>query len=49
MKVKYCTNLNCRQDNPQPIDNFYKDKYAKSGYTSRCKKCKKEYETSDKG
>lgn len=38
-KVKHCANKECKQNNPQPVSEFYPDKYKKNGYRSRCRAC----------
>lgn len=42
MEMKYCSNPNCKQKNPQPIENFHKDTRKKDGLRSRCKACELE-------
>lgn len=42
MKVKHCSNPNCKQNNPQPLNNFHKDSHKKDGLRSRCKACELE-------
>jgi hypothetical protein len=37
--MKNCSNVNCKQVNPQPADRFYKTTRNRSGLTSRCIKC----------
>lgn len=37
--LKYCSNNNCKEINPQPLSNFHKDKNTKDGYKCRCKSC----------
>ena len=37
--VKYCSNKNCSQVNPQPIENFHKNKSSKDGLQDYCKIC----------
>lgn len=40
--MKTCNNKVCTQVNPQPLDNFFKDKNNKTdGHYSICKDCKK--------
>lgn len=39
MKTKFCKNPNCKNINPQPIENFHRDKNTKDGYKTRCKTC----------
>lgn len=39
MTVKTCSKINCGQINPQPIENFYKNKPSKDGRLGMCKKC----------
>lgn len=39
--MKSCSNKNCKQNNPQSLDNFYKSKKNKSGVVSECKECQK--------
>lgn len=43
MNMKFCSNKNCKKENPQTLDNFYKDSRTKDGYKSRCKHCTNEY------
>lgn len=41
--MKNCNNKICKQINPQPLDNFFKDKNNKTdGHYSICKTCKTE-------
>lgn len=40
--MKTCSNTACKQINPQPFDNFFKDKQFKDGHAARCKVCKTE-------
>lgn len=40
--MKYCSNPNCKQKNPQPVENFHKDTRKKDGLRSRCKACELE-------
>lgn len=42
MLTKNCSNPNCKQQNPQPLENFHKDSHRKDGLRSRCKACQKE-------
>lgn len=37
--TKPCTNPDCKQVNPQPLTEFYKNNAIKSGLCSRCKSC----------
>ena len=37
--TKQCTNIKCKQVNPQPITEFHKNNAIKSGLNSRCKSC----------
>ena len=39
MKTKCCTNPDCTEVNPQPVENFYKKKIAKDGLQYHCKTC----------
>lgn len=39
MQTKNCSNPNCKQNNPQSINNFHRDARKKDGYRSRCKAC----------
>lgn len=39
--MKTCNKIDCKQINPQPLENFYKDKNNKTdGHYSICKQCK---------
>lgn len=38
--MKTCKNSNCPEHNPQPLNNFFNDKGAKSGKMAICKTCK---------
>jgi len=38
--MKFCTNKNCKQNNPQPLINFYSHK--RDGHQTHCKKCQNE-------
>jgi len=53
MKTKTCTHPDCQQNNPQPIENFSKNKTKKGGLQSWCKSCFsryiKNYVKTDKG
>lgn len=41
MTTKSCNNVNCNQTNPQPIEQFFRDKNNKTdGRYSLCKTCK---------
>jgi hypothetical protein len=40
--MKKCTNIQCKENNPQPFINFSIDKNSKDGYCYKCKKCVKE-------
>lgn len=37
--TKFCSNKDCKQQNPQPLTNFHVDKRKKDGFRSRCKAC----------
>ena len=39
--MKYCSNPNCEQQNPQSLTNFYKKCEAGDGLSSNCKSCGK--------
>jgi hypothetical protein len=41
--VKSCRNKDCTQLNPQPIENFGKDKSKKDGHCTRCMACDRAY------
>ena len=38
--MKTCKNPECKEQNPQPLDNFYNEKGMKDGKRSICKACK---------
>lgn len=38
--MKNCKNKDCAQVNPQPLENFFKDKGLKDGHSNTCKICK---------
>lgn len=38
--MKNCSNPVCAEQNPQPLNNFPKDKRVKDGFGARCKKCR---------
>lgn len=38
--MKICKDSKCKQLNPQPFENFFKDKALKDGHANRCKICK---------
>lgn len=42
METKKCSNPNCKQENPQPLSNFHRDRRKKDGLRSRCKACELE-------
>lgn len=46
--MKYCSNINCKQTNPQPLSGFSRDPNRKDGHNFKCKRCHKEYRTSNK-
>lgn len=39
MNQKSCSNPECKQQNPQPLENFHRDAKKKDGLRSRCKSC----------
>lgn len=39
--MKNCSNPTCSQINPQPFENFHKNKTGKNGLKSHCKSCRK--------
>ncbi len=39
--MKICTNIHCKEENPQPYSNFFIDNNAKDGYCYKCKSCMK--------
>jgi 5-methylcytosine-specific restriction endonuclease McrA len=41
--MKTCSNIKCKQINPQPLNAFSKEKGRKDGLQPRCKGCHKEY------
>jgi 5-methylcytosine-specific restriction endonuclease McrA len=43
MPTKQCTNSECKQNNPQPLTSFSKDKSRKDGLQIRCKACNLTY------
>lgn len=48
MTEKICSHKDCKQTNPQPLDNFYKRNDTKCGLMSRCKSCLKEIDSKRK-
>ena len=42
-RTKKCSNPECAQENPQPLEKFSKEKKAADGRASSCKECKKAY------
>jgi copper chaperone CopZ len=38
--MKSCSNKNCKQVNPQPLDNFTKHSHTKDGLQVHCKHCR---------
>lgn len=38
--MKNCNRKNCKQENPQPLDSFYKQKGMGDGHRAECKSCK---------
>ena len=43
METKICSNPNCKHNGqPQPLNNFHKNKSKKDGYNSHCKTCMRE-------
>ncbi len=40
MATKNCCKKTCQQENPQPVENFHKNKKAKDGLSYECKSCK---------
>lgn len=52
MLMKTCSNPDCPNQNPQPIENFHIDSKKKDGHRSRCKvcelECAKEYRDAHK-
>jgi hypothetical protein len=43
MKTKTCYNPECTEENPQPLENFHKQKTGKFGRRSRCRVCHNRY------
>lgn len=41
--MKNCTNKECKENNPQPLENFPKNKNSKDGAGTWCKKCMNAY------
>jgi len=41
--MKNCSNKNCNQINPQPLDNFYSHKGMNDGRASQCGDCCREH------
>lgn len=39
--MKTCSSKNCKQINPQPLDNFATDTWRKDGKQRECKSCRK--------
>lgn len=39
--MKSCSNINCKQVNPQPLSNFNKNKKGKNGLYCHCKFCQR--------
>lgn len=48
-KYKSCSNKNCDEQNPQPVENFYKRSDTACGLYSRCKSCCKYFDQKRKG
>lgn len=44
MSKKNCSKKTCTMENPQPLENFHKNKRTKDGLSFMCKACKKTYE-----
>lgn len=40
MKTKKCCRKTCINQNPQPIENFHKNKHRKDGLSAACKDCR---------
>lgn len=45
--LKNCSNKKCKHNNPQPIENFNKNRNMKDGLANWCKSCKSEYQRED--
>src|ERR1700678_1107128 len=39
MELRFCNKKDCKQVNPQPIEDFYKGSSYKGGRRPSCKKC----------
>jgi hypothetical protein len=37
--MKSCSNIKCKQSNPQPLSSFFKDSNKKGGFRYNCKSC----------